>query len=110
MKIDDYEDWREDNDIDMDVIYDIENDVLAERGLMLDTSSVRGDSGSVFLGEDSGMDVLEDIDEAFCEMDIQEYEAMETEMFEESLDEDGYFDAEKYRTLFSQWIDRVIAE
>ena len=108
MKIDDYEDWREEED--MEVIYEIENDVLASRGLMLDMSSVRGDSGSVFLGEDSGMDVLEDIDDAFCEMDIQEYEAMEAEMFEKSLDEDGYFDAAKYRNLFEQWIDSVVSQ
>ena len=108
MKVDSYEDWREDDDIDMDVIYDIERDVLSERGLMIDTSTVRGDYGQVFLGEDEGSDMLYNIDEALYTAEIQEFEAMERAMYEEACDEDGIFDAAKYRNLFSKWIDSLM--
>lgn len=108
MKIDDYEDYREDDDIDMDVVYDIENDVLSERGLFLDTSAVRGDSGPVFLGEDNGTDMVDDPDEAFYTAEIAEYEDMERALYEEACDEDGIFDAQKYRNLYTQWVDSLM--
>ena len=109
MKLDSYEDWREDDDIDMDVVYSIENDVLAERNLFLDTSAVRGGTGPVFLGEDNGTDMIDDPDEAFYTADIQEYEEMERALYEAACDEDGYFDAQTYRNLYTQWVDSVVA-
>jgi len=108
MKLDSYEDWREDDDADMSVLYDIENDVLSEKGLFLDTSAVRGDHGPVFLGEDDGTDMLDDIEDAYYTADIQEYEAVENELYEQACDEDGFFDAQAYRNLFAQWVDSVV--
>lgn len=108
MKVDSYEDWREDDDILLDVVFDIENDVLSERGLFLDTSAVRGVTGPVFLGEDNGTDMIDDPDEAFYTADIREYEEMERALYEEACDEDGIFDAQKYRNLYTQWVDSVV--